>query len=376
MRTIAAVTSLIAALLVCPQAAASLTWQWPVEGRVITPYRNAADPYAGGQHRGIDIAAPVGTPVVAATAGTVAFAGSVGSSGLTVAVRTDDGFDTSYLHLSAVRVRAGERVAAGAELGAVGITGRRSAAEPHLHFGVREAGSRFAYRDPLDFLPPPPAGPAPRGVPPPLSVPVAPRLEPVAGPLAEPAKPLSAALAPAAGPLALAPGPMAGLLGRPAGSALADPSRASIQTAGRSAVGGHGQAGRSPRAASQRPRAAQLAPGRRGLAAARRAVRPHAAHDPATDRHARPRAAPAPFAGPAAALDGSRASERVRAQRALARHRSAGRGGGIDVGWLAACVGLVAAAALLGRPRATAGSFRRSLALAPPIVRSPKTDRS
>src|SRR2546423_8378272 len=164
MRTIAAVTSLIAALLVCPQAAASPTWQWPVEGRVITPYRNAADPYAGGQHRGIDIAAPVGTPVVAAAAGTVTFAGPAGSSGLTVAVRTDDGFDTSYLHLSAIRVRAGELVAAGADLGAVGTSGRRSAAEPHLHLGVREAGSRFAYRDPLDFLPPPPAAsPAPKG---------------------------------------------------------------------------------------------------------------------------------------------------------------------------------------------------------------------
>jgi hypothetical protein len=58
------------------------------------------------------------------------------------------------------------------------------------------------------------------------------------------------------------------------------------------------------------------------------------------------------------------------------QHRSARRGGGLDLGWLAACVGLVAAAALLGRPRATAGSLRRALALSPSIVRPPNADRS
>ena len=49
-----------------------------------------------------------------------------------------------------------------AALGAVGTTGSRSATEPHLHFGVREAGSEHAYRNPLDFLPPPPPHPANR----------------------------------------------------------------------------------------------------------------------------------------------------------------------------------------------------------------------
>jgi Peptidase family M23 len=148
-------------------------WRWPVRGQLITRYRNGPDPYAAGQHRGIDVAAPVGAPVLAATGGRVRFAGLVGSSGLVVAVRTADGrYDTSYLHLSGIAVRAGARVRAGQRLGAVGTSGRRSARRPHLHFGVRVAGSRHGYRDPLDFLPPPaPGRRSPRGAPAPLALP-------------------------------------------------------------------------------------------------------------------------------------------------------------------------------------------------------------
>src|SRR5215217_6285430 len=117
------VLSLAAALAAAPAEAA---WVWPVRGEVITKYRNGSDPYAGGQHRGIDIAAAVGTSVVAAAGGEVRFAGTAGSSGLTVSVRTSDGYDTSYLHLSSIAVRAGGHVRAGERLGAVGTTGERS----------------------------------------------------------------------------------------------------------------------------------------------------------------------------------------------------------------------------------------------------------
>lgn len=130
-------------------------WTWPVRGEVITPYLNGDDPYAGGQHRGIDVAADVGAPVVAATPGEVRFAGVAGASGLTVSLRTADGtYDTSYLHLSTVSVHKGDAVAAGDRLGAVGTTGTRSAVAPHLHFGVRDAGTSAGYHDPLGFLPP------------------------------------------------------------------------------------------------------------------------------------------------------------------------------------------------------------------------------
>ena len=181
--------TLTAFLLLSSSAHAS--WSWPVRGDVITPYRNGDDPYAAGQHRGIDIAAAVATPVMAASSGDVLFAGTAGSSGLTVSVRTGDGFDTSYLHLSAIAVHAGAHVSAGERLGAVGTSGTRSAAQPHLHFGVREAGKRHAYLDPLSMLPPvvaPPPSEAPRPSPAPAPLPPhpAPAPEPAPAPRGAP----------------------------------------------------------------------------------------------------------------------------------------------------------------------------------------------
>src|SRR3954451_56565 len=127
MRPIAFLTVLVLSLALAPPAVAA-DWTWPVRGQVITPYRNGSDPYAAGQHRGIDIAAAVGDRVVAAAGGTVTFAGVAGSSGLTVSIRTADGrYDTSYLHLSSAGVRAGQAVGGGDRIGAVGTTGRRSA---------------------------------------------------------------------------------------------------------------------------------------------------------------------------------------------------------------------------------------------------------
>ena len=171
--------------LLVPCAPARAAWLWPVEGEVITAYRNGDDPYAAGQHRGIDIAAPLGTPVRAAAGGEVLNSGVVGTAGLTVSVRTSEGVDTTYLHLSAASVREGDRVAPGDPIGAVGATGSRSAEEPHLHFGVRESGSRHAYRDPLAFLSLPPFGSPeapPRPEPAPLPLPAPPAFVPEAPP--------------------------------------------------------------------------------------------------------------------------------------------------------------------------------------------------
>src|SRR5689334_14611079 len=187
MRSPASVAALLLLLLLVPAAPAraSADWAWPVRGQVLTEFRNGDDPYAAGQHRGVDIAAPVGAPVVAASAGTIEFAGVVGSSGLVVSERTGDGrYELSYLHLSAASVRRGDSVDRGDRLGASGVSGTRSVEQPHLHFGVREAGDQHAYLDPLTFLAPLPAE--------------TPRPEPVAAPVREPASPAPAtAVAPA-----------------------------------------------------------------------------------------------------------------------------------------------------------------------------------
>lgn len=155
-----AIAIAIALILFAPPAASpaataesgSGAWPWPLLGEVITPYKNGSDRYAAGQHRGLDIAAPAGTPVLAITSGRVSFAGRLPDGGNTVTVRSADGqWLVSNLHLAEREVRVGERVQPGTRLGTVGKTGRRSAEQAHLHLSVRRAGSR-AYVDPMTLL--------------------------------------------------------------------------------------------------------------------------------------------------------------------------------------------------------------------------------
>ena len=199
-RMVAVLVAVAAVILVrAPAAAAAGGWTWPVRGDVITAYTNDnSRPYAGGMHRGIDIAAPVGTRVVAAQPGSVTFAGPLGSSGITVAIATADGrYVTSYLHLSRVAVERGESVDAGREIGAVGTSGKRSVPQPHLHFGVRRVGPARLYVDPLTLLPPMAgqgsAPPAPVAAP----VRVRPALQPVPAGLLDPRRHPARAPAPA-----------------------------------------------------------------------------------------------------------------------------------------------------------------------------------
>lgn len=138
-------------------ASAEGAWEWPVDGRVITPFDvHPSAPYQGGQHRGIDIRARPGTPVVAAAPGTVVFAGRLGDSGLVVSIdNAAGGLRTSYVHLSGVSVSRSQQVRRGQALGTSGTSGRPSGSTPHLHFGVRSAGEPARYLDPLGFLPEP-----------------------------------------------------------------------------------------------------------------------------------------------------------------------------------------------------------------------------
>lgn len=151
------------AVLVVADPAAAAPWRLPVDGEPARRFAVGPDRFAAGQHRGVDLAAPVGTPVRAACGGRVRFAGTVGDAGRTVSV-TCGGLVASYLHLATVDVRRGGWVPPGARIGTVGRSGRPRGA-PHLHLGARRVADG-RYVDPLTLLGSGP-GPAPPVAPPP-----------------------------------------------------------------------------------------------------------------------------------------------------------------------------------------------------------------
>ena len=326
-------------------------WTWPIRGPVLTAYRNGADPYAGGQHRGIDIGAPVGSTVVAATSGTITFAGTVGVSGLTVSERTADGrFDLSYLHLSRVSVHRGDTVGSGAPIAAVGTTGRRSIAAPHLHFGVREAGSHTAYRDPLDFLAPPTPANPPR----PAPVPVA---HPAAG---EPA-PAAHAHHPAFAPHHVAI-PHTGPAAHPVSAPHAHPVPGAL-TAPHGLAAPHASPSSPPFAG---PRV--FAPRASTSGGSHRTALPSAVATPAHPADTGPQTGSRPAGGPSPTpLRGQSSTAPLPAtphhSHAAPQHH------GIDLGWLAACLGLVALATALGHPTGTTRLANRSRARITALLR-------
>ena len=108
-------------------------------------------------HNGVDYRAPAGAPVVSIAPGVVTMAGWSGGGGRTVRVRHPNGYESEYLHLSAIAVRQGQRVAQGDLVGRVGATGL--ATGPHLHYGLRKHGS---YVNPVrEFQAMPPGDPVP-----------------------------------------------------------------------------------------------------------------------------------------------------------------------------------------------------------------------
>jgi murein DD-endopeptidase MepM/ murein hydrolase activator NlpD len=122
---------------------------WPVNGEVTSGFGYRMHPifHVRKMHTGVDISAGMGTPIKAAAAGTVIFAGWRGGYGQAVIISHGNGLATLYAHQSKLLVSVGDKVKRGEVIGKVGSTGYSTG--PHLHFEVRVNGNPV---DPMGYL--------------------------------------------------------------------------------------------------------------------------------------------------------------------------------------------------------------------------------
>ena len=118
-------------------------WPLPQSFTITSPFGYRKDPFTGEvtYHSGTDIAAPAGTPILAAAAGMVTIANGTdpwgGSYGYYIKLDHGEGMETLYAHCSAIAVTAGQQVRQGEVIGYVGTTGNSTG--NHLHFEMRDA---------------------------------------------------------------------------------------------------------------------------------------------------------------------------------------------------------------------------------------------
>ena len=126
------------------------TFRWPVTGRITSRFGSRSSPGGIGStnHKGIDIAAPRGTPVYAADGGTVTYAGWMSGYGYLVRISHGNGYETYYGHNSSLTVSVGQHVYKGQQIARVGSTGNSTG--NHCHFEVRYNG---VAKNPLNYLP-------------------------------------------------------------------------------------------------------------------------------------------------------------------------------------------------------------------------------
>jgi murein DD-endopeptidase MepM/ murein hydrolase activator NlpD len=122
---------------------------WPVRGWVSSGFGRRVSPFTGKDtmHGGVDITAPLRTPVVAPAAGTVAFAGHEAGLGNTVTISHGYGMRTIYGHMDKVRVKTGQNLRRGELIGWVGNSGLSTG--PHLHYEIEVSGVAV---DPLQYI--------------------------------------------------------------------------------------------------------------------------------------------------------------------------------------------------------------------------------
>ena len=128
------------------QPTGSLQWPLTITGTITSQFGYRTDPISGetSYHSGTDIAAPAGSPILAAASGTVTVANALdswgGGYGYYVRIDHGGGLETLYAHCSSVCVTTGQQVEAGQVIAYVGQTGR--ATGNHLHFEVYQDGQR------------------------------------------------------------------------------------------------------------------------------------------------------------------------------------------------------------------------------------------
>ncbi len=120
--------------------------------KLLKPVQNAliTSPFGlrwGRPHQGIDMAAPIGTPILSAESGKVVYSGWKQGYGNFVAVDHGHGYETHYAHCSKLMVHIGQQVGKGQLIAKVGNTGHSTG--PHLHFEVMANG---IHRNPIKFL--------------------------------------------------------------------------------------------------------------------------------------------------------------------------------------------------------------------------------
>ena len=134
-----------AALVALAVPGTALAWTWPVQGPVLRPFLfDRTQPELPGQHRGIDIAGAAGGPVASPTDGVVTYAGTPPGNGLTLSIRTPDGYSVTLTHLGSLEVRRGASVEEGAIVARIGASGPPEVDEPYLHLGIRLASDEDA----------------------------------------------------------------------------------------------------------------------------------------------------------------------------------------------------------------------------------------
>ena len=147
----------LAVMIICACAlpvTGARAWTWPVNGPVLRPFAfDHAHPYAAGQHRGVDLGAPSGSPVLAPAKGIVSFAGTVPTGGKTVSIETAFGYTATLVHLGSIAVVRGALVGEGSVVGTVGPSGAVDLPDPYVYFGTRVTSDPQGYVDPLTMLP-------------------------------------------------------------------------------------------------------------------------------------------------------------------------------------------------------------------------------